>query len=132
MLPELDAKPHNQDHNSPGLYDYDSHVIAHLTDFTQKYSAMRVGVSAGMRSAARTKRSRTCARAWCRSSAFCSLSEDGKAGFSGAGSLCPADLELDRNQTTDLDDLVTRKIEVIGHVGGIPLHYGEKLLLPAW
>ena len=44
----------------------------------------------------------------------------------------PADLELDRNQTTDLDDLVARKIEVLGHVGGIPLHYSEKLLLPAW
>ena len=43
-----------------------------------------------------------------------------------------ADLELDRNQTTDLDDLVTWQIEVIGHVGGVPFHYGEKLFLPAW
>ena len=37
-----------------------------------------------------------------------------------------------RNQTTDLDDLVTWQIEVIGHVGGVPLHYGEKLFLPPW
>ena len=50
-------------------------------------------------------------------------------GWSNFG-LMPA--RSNRNQTTDLDDLVTWQIEIIGHVGGVPLHYGEKLFLPPW
>jgi hypothetical protein len=37
----------------------------------------------------------------------------------------------DRDLAADFDNLIARQVEIIRHVGGVALHEGEQLLLPA-
>jgi hypothetical protein len=38
----------------------------------------------------------------------------------------------DRDLAADFDNLIVRQVEIVRHMGGVALHEGEQLLLPAW